>query len=98
MLIIIKASISSLAYFVRATDGRGIINVNLLKLQDIFSETVFIWYREYLMSCSNHDEDWQTAFVKVLNVHAAKKGKVLRRNHQPHIKKVLRKSNMNKFC
>ena len=45
MLIIIKASTSSLAYFVQATDGRGIINVNLLKLQNIFSETVFIWFR-----------------------------------------------------
>ena len=64
----------------------------------IFSQKQFSFdIGEYLMSCSNHDEDWQTAFVKVLNVHAAKKGKVLRGNHQPHIKKVLRKSNMNKF-
>ena len=50
--------------------------------------------REYVDSCSKFDE----IFLKVLNIHASLKKKMLRANHAPYVSKALRKAIMKRSC
>ena len=47
-----------------------------------------------LEDCSKHYENFEKAFVNVLDAHAPRKFKVLRGNHKPHVDKNLRKAIM----
>ena len=49
---------------------------------------------EYVDSCSKFDE----IFLKVLNIHASLKKKMLRANHAPYVSKALRKAIMKRSC
>ena len=49
-----------------------------------------------LEECQNHYENFEKTFVNVLDAHAPKKTKVLRRNQKPHIDKNIRKAIMKR--
>ena len=44
--------------------------------------------------CPKHYENFEKAFVNVLDAHAPRKTKVLHGNHKPHVDKNLRKAIM----
>ena len=50
-----------------------------------------------LVECPKHYENFEKTFVNVLDAHAPRKTKVLRRNHKPHVDKNLRKAIMKRF-